>query len=299
MLGRPGLPAFDYVRPDSVSEAVRILEEHASAARLMMGGTDLLPALREGGAKARLVVDVKGLPGMREIAYDSKSGLTVGAAVTMNELVAHPVIQKRYPLLAESASSVAGYQVRSRATLGGNLCNASPCADMAPAALVLEGNMLVQGRAGERVVPVGSFFRGPGTTLLDPCEFVTGVRFAPLQPSSAGRYLKLGRNRAGDLALVGVAALGWRDVTAAGGYRFRIGLGSVAPVAVRVPEAEQILSNRSPGEAAVALAAKAAQAACSPISDVRGSAAYQQAMVHTLVARALREVWLQLRSGWV
>lgn len=297
MLARPGLPAFDYVRAGSVKEVVRILEEHGTAVKLMMGGTDLLPSLREGAHRADVVVDVKGLPGMRGIEYDSETGLHVGAAVTMNELASESVVQERYPLLAEAASSVAGYQVRNRATLGGNLCNASPCADTAPAVLVLEGRLVVQGRMGERLVPAASFVRGPGETQLGPCEFVTGIRFPVPQRGSASRYLKLGRTRAGDLALVGVAVLGFPDVTAPSRFRFRVGLGSVAPVPVRVPEAEQILASRPPGEDSIALAAQAAKEAASPITDVRGSAEYQRAMVYTLTLRALREVWERLWSA--
>ncbi len=296
MLARPGLPAFDYIRAGSVKEVVRILEEHGTAAKLMMGGTDLLPSLREGARKADVVVDVKGLPGMRGIGYDSETGLHVGAAVTLNELAADQVVQEQYPLLAEAAFSVAGYQVRNRATLGGNLCNASPCADTAPAVLVLEGELLLQGPSGDRMVPATSFFRGPGETQLGPCEFVTGIRFPVPPPGSASRYLKLGRTRAGDLALVGVAVLGFPNVTAPSRFRFRIGLGSVAPVPVRVPEAEQILASRPPGEDSIAQAAQAAREAASPITDVRGSAEYQKAMVYTLTIRALREVWERLRS---
>ncbi len=276
---------------------MRILEEHGAGAKLMMGGTDLLPALRDGTLRPGIVVDVKGLPGMRRIVYDPDSGLRVGAAVTMNELAAHPLVQDRYPILAEAASSVAGYQVRNRATLGGNLCNASPCADLAPAVLVLEGRLQIQGLGGGRFLPSERFFRGPGQTALGSSEFVTAIQIPVLQPGSAGRYLKLGRSRAGDLALVGVAILGFPDAAAPGGLRFRIALGSVAPVPLRVLEAERMLADHAPGEESFRLAAKKAQDASAPISDVRGSAEYQRAMVGTLTLRGLRAVWAQLRSG--
>jgi CO/xanthine dehydrogenase FAD-binding subunit len=296
VFARPGLPEFDYVRASSAGEVVSILEQHGPAAKLMMGGTDLLLALRDGALRARVVVDVKGLPGMQQIGFDDVRGLTVGAAVTMNALATHAVVRDRYPLLAESASAVASYQVRNRATLGGNLCNASPCADTAPAVVVLSGHLLLWGPGGERTVPAEGFFLGPGQTALGPIEFVTGIRIPVPPPGSVGRYLKLGRSRAGDLALVGAAILGFRDASARGGYRFRVGLGSVAPVPLRVAAAEAILADRMPCEASFAAAAQAALEASSPISDVRGGAQYQKAMVRTLVLRGLRDVWERLRS---
>jgi len=289
MFARPGLPSFDYVRAASADEAVGLLAEQGDAARLLMGGTDLFPNMRDGMLRPRVVVDVKGVPGMREIEYDGAAGLTVGAAVTMNELARHPEVRSHYPLLAEAASTVASCQVRNRATLGGNLCNASPCADTTPAALVLGAGLVLYGPAGEREVPAEAFFLGPAELLL-------AVRLPPPPPRFAARYLKLGRHKSGDLALVGVAVQGFADGTASG-VRFRVGLGSVAPTAIRAREVEEVLAGNSPGEQTFALAAEKARAAASPISDVRGSAEYQRAMVQTLTLRALRDVWARLEEG--
>jgi carbon-monoxide dehydrogenase medium subunit len=233
---------------------------------------------------------------MRDIRYDASQGLTVGAAVTMNQLAGHPDVQALYPVLAEAAASVASYQIRNRATLGGNLCNASPCADTAPAALVLEAKFLLYGSEGKRSVPADKFFLGPGKTVLQAAEFMTAIFFPPPPRLTAARYLKLGRSKAGDLALVGVAILGFRDGTTPG-YCFRIGLGSVAPTPIRATEAEQFLTAQPPGEETFALAADTAMAAASPITDVRGTAAYHQAMVRTLTLRALRDVWARLRAA--
>ncbi len=305
----PGLTEFDYVKPTSLAEASRFLAEHAGEARPplpFMGGTDIFVRIRDGFIRPRFVVDVKHLPGMRDILYDEQAGLTIGAAATMNQVARHPDVQAHYPLLAEAANSVASYQVRNRATLGGNLCNGSPAADTAPAALVLEGRFVLHGpdpsgfgkpegsKRGEREVPAGEFFLGPGKTAMQAGELMTAIRFPTPPAGSAGRYLKLGRNKIGDLSIVGVAVFGFPDGTAPSGYRFHIGLASVAPVPLRALEAEELLAANPPGEKTFALAAEKAMEAATPIDDVRASAAYRKAMVHALTLRGLRDVWGKL-----
>ncbi|MBN1953901.1 MAG: xanthine dehydrogenase family protein subunit M [Anaerolineae bacterium] len=290
MLARPGLVSFDYVRARTPGEVVQLLAEHGADARLMMGGTDLLVRIRDGAVRPRLVVDLKHLPGMRDILYQQQAGLTVGAAVTMNQLARHPAVVAHYPLLAQAANSVASYPLRNRATIGGNLCNASPCADTAPPSYVLAGRIVVHGSAGEQEVAIADFFRGPGQTVLQPGQFVTAIRFPPSPAAASGRYLKLGRNKAGDLAIVSVAVLGFPDASAPSGYRFRIALGAVAPVVLRVPAAEEWLAHHPPGAETFARAADLAAAAASPIDDVRASADYRRAMVRTLTRRGLNAV---------
>lgn len=296
MLARPGLPAFDYVRPETGQDVVRLLREYGPEARLMMGGTDLLVRMRDGAITPRVLVDVKGVPGMQDVTYDPQTGLTVGAAVTMNRISRQRHVRAHYPLLAEAAGSVAYYQVRNRATLGGNLCNASPAADTAPAVLVLEGRMVLLGPDGEREVPADQFFLAPGKTARRADEFMTAVRFPASAPGNRGRYLKLGRNKAGDLAIVGVAVLAFPSAGAPSGYGFRVALASVAPVPLRVHLAEQLLTDNRPGTAAFTAAATAAMEAVTPIDDVRSSANYRKEMVRTLTLRALGEVWRALET---
>jgi carbon-monoxide dehydrogenase medium subunit len=296
VLARPGLPSFDYVRASALDEVPRLLKEHGEAARLLMGGTDLLVRMRDGFIHPQIVVDVKHLPGMRDILYDEQTGLTIGAAATMNQIACHPDVQIHYPLLAEAANSVASYQLRNRATLGGNLCNGSPAADTAPAVLLLEARIVLYGQNGEREVPADEFFLGPGATAMQTGELMTAVRFPVPPAGSAGRYLKLGRNKAGDLAIAGVAVFGFpNNEAAAPSYHFRIGLASVAPVPLRALEAEEVLAASPPGEETFALAAQKAMEAATPIDDVRASAAYRKAMVRNLTLRGLREVWAQMK----
>jgi carbon-monoxide dehydrogenase medium subunit len=263
----------------------------------MMGGTDLLVRMRDGVLCPHMVIDVKGLDGMQDVIYDPCRGLGVGAAVTMNQLARNPEVQAHYPLLAEAARSVASYQLRNRATVGGNLCNASPCADMAPATLVMEGRLALREPHDERTVPATSFFVGPGQSALHASEMMIAIEY-PIPPAgSVGRYLKLGRNKAGDLALVSVAVLGYPDDDAPSGFGFRIALGSVAPVPLRAYEAEAVLAQQIDGESSLRRAAQKAVEAASPIDDVRASAAYRRAMVYNLTLRGLREVWQQLNAA--
>jgi CO/xanthine dehydrogenase FAD-binding subunit len=296
MFARPGLPGFDYVRATKPGQVIDLLQEHGEEARLFMGGTDLFPNLRDGVYHPRVVVDLKPMSGMRDIVFSPSEGLAVGAAVTMNTLASRPDVRTHYPLLADSAASVASYQIRNRATLGGNLCNASPCADTSPATLVLDAHFNLQGPAGERSLPAGEFFLGPGQTALRPNEFMAAIHFPPPPTGAVASYHKLGRCRSGDLALVGVAILGSPDASIPSGYRFRMVLGSVAPTPIRALEAEELLARSAPDEETFTLAAQMAQAVATPITDVRGTAEYQLAMVHALTIRALREVWAKLKE---
>jgi carbon-monoxide dehydrogenase medium subunit len=283
------------VRASDPEAVVRLLDEYGESARLLMGGTDLLVRMRDGALRPKVVIDVKGLPGMRDVSYDAQTGLTVGAAATMNQVARQPDVLAHYPLLAEAANSVASYQLRNRATLGGNLCNASPAADLAPATLILEAQVFLRGPDRERLVPASTFFRGPGRTAIGPAEYVTAIRY-PVPPAGCvGTYLKLGRNRIGDLALVSVAVLGYPD-SAPSGYRFRIALGAVAPVPLRAIGAEEVLAAQPPGEDCFRRAAERALQAASPIDDVRSGAEYRQAMVRNLTLRGLRRVWQGLGS---
>jgi carbon-monoxide dehydrogenase medium subunit len=300
VLSRPALPRFDYVKAHSLEDAVARLLEMGEAARLLMGGTDLLVRMRDGHMHPSMLVDVKHLPELRGIQHDDTVGLRIGAATTMNEVAESALVLKHCPLLAQAARSVASYQLRNRATLGGNLCNASPASDTAPALLALEGKFLLHGPAGEREVKSTEFFRGPGQTVMGQAEMMTEIRVSVSPRPSAGRYLKLGRNRAGDLAIAGVAVYGFdrQHDSGRGGpsHGFHIALASVAPVPLRVIAAERILNVQAPSERAFDLAASSAMEAARPISDVRASAAYRRAMVRNLTRRALAEVWQDLQT---
>jgi CO/xanthine dehydrogenase FAD-binding subunit len=292
----PGLPPFDYVRARDRAEVTRLLLEHGANARLLMGGTDIFVQMRDGALTPSILIDVKHLSGMAAISFDPRTGLQVGAAVNMNAIAAHPTVRAHYPLLVQAVESVASYQLRTRATMGGNLCNASPAADTAPAALVLEARCVVWGLDGERVIPVNEFFQGVRKTALHPGEFLTRIDFPIPAAGYAGRYIKLGRNAGGDLAIVGVAVMGYSDDSAASGYRFRIAMASVAPTPIRAYAAEMLLAEHPISDNGLAQAAHTAGEAAQPIDDLRGSASYRKAMARNLTRWALTDVWVQLQE---
>ncbi len=294
LTARPCLPEFDYIKPASLAEASQFLAQHVGTARPFMGGTDTFVRMRDGFWKENYLVDVKHLEGMNQLSFDPRKGLTVGAAVNMNRLVSAPEVMTHYPVLAEAAHTVASYQLRSRATLIGNICNASPAADTVGSCLVLDASLVVNGINGIRMEPLKTFFLGPGKTTLKPGDIATAM-LIPLPPEGyAARYIKLGRNSIGDLAIVGVTVLGYPDKEAASGYRFRLALASVAPTPLMVAAVETILAEKPVTETTIAEAAEAAMNACTPIDDVRGSARYRQFMVRNLSKKALTEVWQKI-----
>ncbi len=292
----PELPDFEYEKPDTFKQATTLLHENGSTARVFVGGTDLFVQMRGRHRHPQLLVDIKQLPGLTDISFDLDKGLRVGAAVTMNNIAKHPDVQEHYPLLVEAIETVASYQIRNRATMGGNLANASPAADTAPAALVLEATLVIKGPDGERKIPIGDFFKGPGETVLEGDEILASIELPVPETGLIGRYIKLGRNAEGDLAIAGVAVAGFPDQGSASGYQFRIALASVAPTPIRVPEAEAILGEGAISDERINLAALSAEDAASPIDDVRASAQYRKAMVRELSLQALSDVWTQLQK---
>jgi CO/xanthine dehydrogenase FAD-binding subunit len=292
----PTLPEFDYVRPETLAEASRFLAQHAGEARPFLGGTDIFVRMRDGALTPKFLVDVKNLDGTNALHFDPQAGLTLGAAVNMNRVIASPDVQANYPVLVEACRSVASYQLRSRATVVGNICNASPAGDTIGACLVLEGVLYIHGTGGPRQEPLATFFLGPGKTVLKPGDIVTALRL-PLPPrGSTGTYLKLGRNKLSDLSIVGVTVLGGPDPGLPSGFRFRIALASVAPVPLIAAQAEASLAGQPVTPESIHAAACLASEASRPIDDVRGSARYRKLMVRNLTEMALKAVWQKLQQ---
>jgi carbon-monoxide dehydrogenase medium subunit len=289
----PGLPEFDYLKPTTLEEASAFLAQHPGEARAFIGGTDTFVRMRDGAWQDKYLVDVKGLPGMNDLTFVPSVGLRIGAAVNMNRLVASPDVNTHYPVLAEAAHTVASYQLRTRATIAGNICNASPAGDTIGSCLVLDAKLHVHGVNGDRAEPLRTFFKGPGKTTLKPGDIVTAVEL-PIPPQGAqGKYIKLGRNAIGDLAIVGVTAFGYPDQTPSG-YRFLVALASVAPTPLLLDMA--LLSEKAISEATINEAAEFAMNSVKPIDDVRGSARYRSLMVRNMTRKALMDVWEKLSA---
>ncbi len=292
----PVLPEFDYIRPQSLQEASQFLAAHPGEARPLLGGTDIFVRMRDGAWHDKYLVDVKCLDGMNDICYDADGGLVIGAAVSMNRVIASPNVKEKYAILGEAANSCASYQLRTRATIVGNICNASPAGDTLGACLLLDAVLNVHGVDGARQEPLSTFFLGPGKTRLRAGDVVTSIQ-VPVPPAGMrGKYIKLGRNQKSDLAIVGVTVVGWPDSALPSRLRIRLALASVAPIPLVVDAVEAILADKKIDADDIAEAAQAAMQACSPIDDVRGSARYRRFMVRNLSARALTEVWLALKG---
>ncbi len=290
----PGLPELEYVKPASLKEASRFLAEHDGVARPFSGGTDSFVRLRDGILKLDFLVDIKGLEGTKELSFDPKNGLTIGAAITMNQVASHPDVIKYYPNLVEAAGSVASYQLRNRATIIGNICNASPAGDTIGTCMILDGVLKVHGVDGMRDVPLNTFFLAPGRTVLKPGDVVVAVKL-PVPPKGlVGTYKKLGRNTIGDLSIVGVTVLGYPSKETPSGYRFRIALASVAPVPFESLKAEAVLSGKKITDETITESSVAAMESVTPIDDVRGTALYRKYMVRNLTREAITEVWKKL-----
>jgi len=282
------LPRMDYLRPVSLAEALDVLDEHRPARCLVYaGGTDVIPRL-----KARLInppevlVDLKGIRELDFISYDDHSGLRIGALATISSVVANESVRGKYPALFEGARSIASTHIQNRGTLIGNICNAVPSADSAPALLCLGAKVVCLRKQGERTVDLDQFLLGPNRTSLRPGELVKEIQMPPATAGTRGAYVKLSPRSRMDLAVVGVAAVVRKDNGAFGDIR--IGLGAVAPTPMRSKKAEERLRGEVISEKGILEAAKLAAQESKPIDDHRASAVYRRTMVEVLVKRAIQ-----------
>lgn len=293
---------FDYYKPKSFDEAFKLLTLPDKVMYPLAGATDLIPHTRDGAWKPDGVVDIKGLPGLRDLTVEGLEPccgcapgecLYVGAAVRMNEIAGSPLVHAYWDVLAQAAAAMGNEQVRNRATIGGNLGTASPAADSAPALFVLDASLLIKGPTGDRSLPVERFFIGPKRNALKKGEIIVGI-LIPKPPAGAiGVYEKLSRRKAGDLSIVSVAVMAQPHN---GGYRWHMALGAVAPTPIHAPQAEAIL-NEGHDDAHIDEAAAAAYGCCCPIDDVRASAEYRQMMVVNITRRAIRKVLGKFQNG--
>ena len=287
---------FDYFAPESLEEAVAILRGRGDGGRLLAGGTDLLVQMKEAGLHPSYVVSLRRLRELRGIAFDERQGLRIGAMTTMAEIEQHPVVQRRYPVLVDGARIVGSVQTRNMATLGGNVCNAAPSADTAPPLLVLGARADIAGPGGRRQVPLEQLFTGSGQTVLGRDEILVGLLIPAPAPRTGAYYERHTPRAEMDIAVVGVAALVTLEPERDLIREARIAMGAVASTPLRAPEAEASLAGQPPSEEVFQGAAELAVGAASPISDVRGSAAFRCHLVRVMTAHCLRRAVERARS---
>jgi len=283
------MQAFDYVLTRSVEQTVLLLAQHGDQARVLSGGTDLLVQLREGRRRAAFVVDIKPIPEVNVLNYDPSQGLQLGAAVPCHLICGHQALAAAYPGLLDAISLVGGIQIRGRASVGGNLCNASPAADTIPALIVHQAVCVIAGPGGCREVPVEEFCTAPGQTLLQTGEFLVALHIPPPKPGFGASYLRFTPRNEMDIAVVGAGASVILDASGTSFESARVALGAVAPTPLLVPEAGAVLVGRAVSDEAIDEAARAAQAAARPIDDMRGTVAQRRHLAAVLTRRALRK----------
>ncbi len=275
--------SFQYELPKTLPDAVQLLGR-LEGARVLAGGTDLLVQLRTGARSLPAVVDVKQIAELLEVTLGDET-IRIGAAVTCWDLGLRDDLKELFPGVIEAAELIGSMQIQGRATVGGNVCNASPAADTTPALIACDARAAVVGAQGSREVPVEDLFEGPGHTVLAADEILVGFDLPRPPARSSNAYLRFIPRGEMDIAVVGAGV----SVTLDGAGRCtaaRVSLGAVAPTAIRVPEAEAALVGSSLDEAALEAAAAASSAAASPLSDKRGTADYRRHVSGVLTRRA-------------
>ncbi len=275
---------MDYIRVTSEAELANALRRDSAV--LLAGGTDLLVKIRGWVIRPSLLVDISRVDSLRRVSTSS-DGAVIGSAARVADLLADPSLCSRYPLLAAVLRSLGSVQIRNRATLGGNLANASPAADGTLALLAYDARVSLAGGAVERTLPLAEFLHGPRRTALQRGEYVRAIELPAPRADWIPFFHKVGRRRALTIAIASVAgllALRDREIVDA-----RLAAGSVAPTPLRLRSVEQLIVGSRMDGALVAAAAAAAARAVSPIDDVRATASYRREVAGELVGRFLRE----------
>jgi carbon-monoxide dehydrogenase medium subunit len=279
------IPEFEYVSPQSLQEACTLLVQYGDKAKVLAGGSDLLVKMKDGLMTPAVLVSLRNLDGLKTIRYEAGRGVVIGARSTHDELMNDAVLQEKYLSVCEAAHTMAAYQIRNIGTIGGNLVNAVPSADLPPILIALDAQARIVGAGSERTIPLEDFFVGPCVTVLENGDILTEI-IIPDQPTTGSNYIKSELRRAGALAVVGVASSvtvsddTFRDV--------RIVLGAVAPTPIRPRQAESVLRGKKISQELINEAGKVAAAESKPISDIRGSIEYRRNLVDVLTRRSLK-----------
>jgi CO/xanthine dehydrogenase FAD-binding subunit len=281
--------SFEYCAPQSLNEALSVLDSHGDGARVLAGGTDLIIQMKDGRRSPSVIVDAKRLPELNRLSCTDRT-LHIGAAVPLSTVVAFQPMTQRFAMLQNACAVIGSMQLRNRGTVGGNICNAAPSADTAPSLLCLAAIAVIARKGATRRVPIESFFRGPGQTAVESGEILLGLDIPAPGAQWSGCYLRHTPRQDMDISVAGVAAfLRWdKGKRENHCLEARIAMGAVAPTPMRVPDAELALAGQLVTEQLIEKVAGMVAKQAKPISDVRGSAAYRIELVKVLAVRALR-----------
>jgi carbon-monoxide dehydrogenase medium subunit len=281
------LPGFEYHEPSTLEEALKLFHELGGNARVLAGGTDLLVKMKQKIEKPKHVISVARIPGLNEIVPRNGHAITVGAGATAAALSRHELVRDRFIPLALAAGRLGAPMIRNRATIGGNLVNARPAADLPPACMVLDASLKLKSASGERDVSVNEFFRGPGETVIEPNELLVSIHVETPPPWSGGSYIKLGARKTLEISMVNVATK--LTLQSADGpiVDAKIALGAVAPTPVRAHASEELLKGAMPSQELFQQAGEVGVGMCSPITDHRGTLEYRCMMIEVLIKRSL------------
>lgn len=282
---------FDYLEPETIADALSLLREHKRDAKVIAGGTDVMVQAKNKNIKPSYLVDITNIPGLEYIKSNNNHGLRIGPLTTIRALETSAELRDKYPIISQAAGQLGSVAIRNVATLGGNLCNALPSAEMAQVMLALSAEAKIVGPNGERDVPLAEFFKGIGKTVLKPDELLIEIRVPEPNPNSYGKYIKHSPRGTIDLAIVNITVI----ITLKSRTKLcedaSIVLGAVAPTPLRAKKAEEVLKGKEITDDVIHMAAQAAYKEAHPRKDsIRGSMEYKREMVRVLTARAIKEI---------
>ena len=284
----------EYRAPGSLNGALEMLRDAGESAKIIAGGTDLLPGLRQGATNPKLLIDLR-FVSLNQIKLDN-NGICLGASVTHSQLLKSATVKAQFPALATACSEIGSPPIRNRGTLGGNLVQASPAADTAPPLLAYDAQVVLVRLGSKRTVPLIDFFTGPGKTVKREDEILTEIWLPFMPRRTASEFMKLGKRKAMAIAVASVTV---RLTQHSNGHisEARIALGSVAPMPLRARAAEAMIEGNTITRSLITEAAQKSREQASPISDIRASADYRQRMVEVLTRRGLTSAWRKLEGG--
>ncbi len=288
---------FDYYTPATVAEAVELLSAKGDGGKVLAGGTDLMPQMKERGRHPKYIVSIKNIEELRSVSYSASDGLTVGAGMRMTALQREASVKSNYDVIVQGAELIGSLQTQNLATIGGNVCNAAPSADAVPAFVILDAQATIAGPNGSRTVPLAEVITGPGMTSLAPNELLTSLSVASPLPRSAGAYLRHVPRKELDIAVAGVGVYIQLDEAKERVTHARVCLASVAPIPMRAEQAEAALMGQAVTPELIEQAGQVAAGESRPISDQRGSAAFRRQLVKALTVKTLTDAVNRIKSS--